>query len=221
MSTGIKSAIKSLQIISHDDSLLGKETLFMIRNCRSNQLPDVFLPFDLEFTYGAGLHLIMASALFPSVADDQDYSRMAYTTLDEMIQQGNKIAEVRKAELIYLERLCQELASQSEQHDLQTLSLTGPDGSETDTDTHMLTQPDHTATMPSAADVSIGPPAPMPGQPVAPGPDFRPPMSNIEFLDDIGISSENFFSIVDQMGDQDIFPNVLMDHQLNQPFHLL
>jgi hypothetical protein len=36
-------------------------------------------------------------------------------------------------------------------------------------------------------------------------------VSNLEFLDNIGISSGDFFDIVDQMGDQDIMPNSMFD----------
>ena len=44
-------------------------------------------------------------------------------------------------------------------------------------------------------------------------PAFDNQMTNVEFLDNIGISSGDFFDIVDQMGDQDIMPNHIFDTQ--------
>ncbi|KZF24974.1 Zn(II)2Cys6 transcription factor [Xylona heveae TC161] len=97
ISTGINSAIKTLEILSAlvEDSLL-----------------EGFLPFDLEFTYGSAVHLIMANTLFPNMIDGQNtYSQDAHSILDEIICKGNRVAEVRKQELIYLEGLFQQLAT--------------------------------------------------------------------------------------------------------------
>jgi proline utilization trans-activator len=86
ITTGIKSAVKTLQILSLEDTIL-----------------DVFLPFDLEFIYAAALHLIMSSTLFPSSdAEEQRVAQaQAHTCLDNIISKGNKVAEVRKAELVF------------------------------------------------------------------------------------------------------------------------
>ncbi|KAL1634393.1 hypothetical protein SLS56_002403 [Neofusicoccum ribis] len=184
ISTGIKSAAKTLQILSDEDIIL-----------------EVFLPFDLEFTYGAALHLIMANALFPGDADEQSYQK-ARVILDEMISEGNRVAEVRKAELVHLEELCWELAMQSERQGLQSLTLAGPEGPEIGANNNstayeadqVVSETDiGTATVSIAGSSHSSPPSTDP----AAG-------ANFEFLDNIGISSSEFLSIVDQMGSQDI-----------------
>ncbi|RGP76573.1 hypothetical protein FLONG3_5235 [Fusarium longipes] len=149
ISTGIKSAVKTLQILTSEYSLL-------------------------EFTFGAALHLNMATALFPGVADDQNSRHLVHQLLDNMIARGNRLANVRKRELVYLEAQCQELVAQVQQQGLQTLSLAVTDEME----------------MQCGAE-SGG-------------------MSDLEFLDNIGISSEEFMSIVQQIGDPDIMPENML-----------
>lgn len=65
--TGIKSATKTLQILSNSDTLLGEPPLNhgYIRklNEMTNNIEEVFLLYDLEFAYGAAIHLAMANAL--------------------------------------------------------------------------------------------------------------------------------------------------------------
>lgn len=61
---------------------------------------EIFLLYGLEFTYAAALHLVMTNALFPQALDGQAYLEEAHWILDEMISNGNKVAEVRKAEYI-------------------------------------------------------------------------------------------------------------------------
>ncbi|KAI5456598.1 Zn(II)2Cys6 transcription factor [Mariannaea sp. PMI_226] len=153
ISTGIKSAAKTLQILSGEYSLL-----------------EVFLPYDLDFTFGAALHLTMANAVFPDVVDDQGYAQLAHGILDDMISRGNRVAAVRKAELEHLEKLCQDLVNQVQRQGLQTLSLFPEDGQLVDV-AHSF-----------------------------------PPVSHMDFLDNIGISSEDFLSIVQQIGDMDSIP---------------
>lgn len=156
----------------------------------------------------------MAYTVFPNMADNQECSKLAYPTLDEMIHQGNKIAEVRKAELTHLERLCQELAARPEQSGFQIMTLPSPEGSSTDRDDGSLISENTQTemTVPPTMGAETGP---FLQNHIAPISDYGPQISHTEFLDDIGISSEDFLAIVDQMGDQDIFPNSLMDHQLN------
>ncbi|KAL3493276.1 fungal-specific transcription factor domain-containing protein [Aspergillus germanicus] len=114
ISTGIKSALKTLQILSDENSLL-----------------ETFLPFELEVTYGAALHLTMATTLFPLEVESQghhNFSADAHGILDEMIGKGNKLAAARKTELTHLESLFRELAARIERYGLQTLTLTTPPG---------------------------------------------------------------------------------------------
>ncbi|KAI1068495.1 hypothetical protein LB507_004286, partial [Fusarium sp. FIESC RH6] len=165
ISTGIKSAVKTLQILTSEYSLL-----------------EVFLPYDLEFTFGAALHLNMATALFPGVADDQNSRLQVHQLLDNMIARGNRLASVRKQELVYLEAQCQELVAQVQQQGLQTLSLAVTD--ETDSELARKADEELLETMQGGSD--------------------------LEFLDNIGISSEEFMSIVQQIGDPDIMPENML-----------
>jgi hypothetical protein len=87
---------------------------------------EVFLSFDLEFTYAAAIHLAMVNAPFPHVAEGQTYSEEADSILDEMIYKGNRLAAGRKAELTYLEILFRELAARIERRGLKTLTLSNP-----------------------------------------------------------------------------------------------
>ncbi|KAF4949176.1 hypothetical protein FGADI_9093 [Fusarium gaditjirri] len=178
ISTGIKSAVKTLQILTSEYSLL-----------------EVFLPYDLEFTFGAALHLNMATALFPGVADDQGCRQLIHQLLDNMIARGNRLASVRKQELVYLEAQCQELVAQVQQQGLQTLSLAG-----TDEDLARKADEEQQRLL---AQETLGMEVPMNCV-------QNPMTSDMEFLDNIGISSEEFLSIVHQIGDPDIMPENML-----------
>ncbi|QPC74626.1 hypothetical protein HYE68_005378 [Fusarium pseudograminearum] len=168
ISTGIKSAVKTLQILTSEYNLL-----------------EVFLPYDIEFTFGAALHLNMATALFPGVADDQNSRHLVHQLLDNMIARGNRLAKVRKQELVYLESQCQELVTQVQQQGLQTLSLAVTDEATSESvgkvdEERLLTT------------------------------DMEEGTSDLDFLDNIGISSEEFMAIVQQIGDPDIMPENML-----------
>ncbi|OJJ33588.1 hypothetical protein ASPWEDRAFT_115897 [Aspergillus wentii DTO 134E9] len=166
ISIGIKSADKTLQILSEDDGLL-----------------EVFLPYDLEFTYAATLHLAIANTLFPK-GNDHAYSQKAHLILDEMIAKGNKVAEVRKAELSHLEALLEQLAARAKSQGFQTLTLSNSPRAE---------QENHTGDGEINASVI---------ESEALRTDAL--SSDIEFLNDIGISSYEFYSIVDQIANPDL-----------------
>lgn len=165
----------------------------------------------------------MTRTLFPRVVDGEWCSQAAHGILDEMIRKGNKIAEVRKRELMHLEKLFQELAARIEQQNLQTLSLSrSPDdlviinGSEQQFNTVSWDQQQQQqqqtedgrgfstdiSTDSGTIDLSIVNPDAQP-------PDLNPALpqeaSDLDFLDNIGISSYEFLSIVDQIGGQDNF----------------
>ncbi|KNA95952.1 hypothetical protein FOXG_01324 [Fusarium oxysporum f. sp. lycopersici 4287] len=178
ISTGIKSAVKTLQILTSEYSLL-----------------EIFLPYDLEFTFGAALHLNMATALFPGVADDQGCRLLIHQLLDNMIARGNRLASVRKQELVYLETQCQELVAQVQQQGLQTLSL-----AVTDEDLARKADEEQQRLL---AQETLGMEVPINCV-------QNPMTSDMEFLDNIGISSEEFLSIVHQIGDPDIMPGNML-----------
>ncbi|KAB2574693.1 hypothetical protein DBV05_g6609 [Lasiodiplodia theobromae] len=192
ISTGINSAVKTLQILSDNDSIL-----------------ETFLPFDLEFTYGAALHLIMANAIFPGTAGNESYEQQALDILDEMIGRGNRVAAMRKAELVRLQELCQELAVQSERRGLQALtlaSLSGPEMGYGSNPSHEVEQPAVSASEPVHFAMSMAEHATesFPS-------DCAQTAGHAELFDNLGISSCEFLSIADQLGDHDILSYGLMD----------
>ncbi|KAL4952954.1 hypothetical protein BDW69DRAFT_195255 [Aspergillus filifer] len=201
ISAGIKSAAKTLQILMDEE----------------NSLQEVFLPFDMEFTYAAGMHVMMAGALFPNVMEAQEfnYVRTAYGILDTMIARGNKLADARKGELVQLEVLFRELAGLIERRGMETLVLPpapamsdsagpGPEQSlRLGMDTHVGNDPaaGPASSLPvSGADTIPGltTGSSVTGDPESPSASAQGP--NMDFLDSIGISSYEFFSLVDQIG---------------------
>ncbi|KAE8330613.1 hypothetical protein BDV39DRAFT_212915 [Aspergillus sergii] len=187
ISIGIKSAVKMLQILSNDDNLL-----------------EIFLPYDLEFTYAAALHLAMANAVFPQALDGQAYLEEAHWILDEMISNGNKVAEARKAELVHLETLFEELAARAKSQGLQPLTLTSPTGAEAVPQTQRVEEDGKGETV---TDIGVWD-LPILGDSLTSHPaDMQ--MSSVELLDNIGISSSDFLYIVDQIGNPDVSYSIL------------
>lgn len=179
------------------ESISSQETL--THNNRG--APEVFLLFDLEFAYGAALHLIMANAVFPG-ADEHDYAQLTLALLDEMINRGNKVAEVRKAELEHLQTLCRELAMQSERHGLEPLTLAVPEGLEMQSDTAGAEEAQQEISVAAPGAVAVMPEgAPTPSTSM----DHINMGNNSEsFMDNLGISSYEIFTLADQLENQDI-----------------
>ncbi|BCS30660.1 uncharacterized protein APUU_80963A [Aspergillus puulaauensis] len=183
--TGIKSASKTLQIISQNDSLL-----------------EVFLLYNLEFTYAAAIHLAMASALSPEAFDGKASAQEAHSILDQMISNGNKVARVRKEELLHLEGLFHEVAARAESKGLQPLSLTTALGREVDPDEHGFRVGTEEQHLRQLSDDML---------PDAHGdPEYDHSMyhgdvlmPSTELLNDIGISSVEFLGIIEQIGNPD------------------
>lgn len=158
---------------------------------------EVFLPFDLEFTYAAAIHLAMANTLFPHVAEGQTYSEEVHAILDEMIYKGNKLAVVRKGELAHLETLFKELATRIERRGLQTLTLSSPTENEQPMSCNGEYQVGGSTVQTESIDL-----------PLVEDPSVSPDVlhhtaSDIEFLDNIGISSYEFLTIVNQIGNSE------------------
>ncbi|KAL3490254.1 hypothetical protein BJX62DRAFT_252068 [Aspergillus germanicus] len=207
ISAGIKSAAKTLQILMDEDSLLGVET---------------FLPFDMEFTYGAALHIAMAGVLFPSVTESQQTSLQdAYCILDQMIDKGNKLASARKSELIQLETLFRDLAGRIERRGMEMLVLPlplppGPMPSDGGIGQDAATGNAHTepqdavlSPAPVALDSAHGAETLALSMTADPGSGSPSEMvhdsANVDFLDSIGISSYEFFSLVNQIGNPESY----------------
>ncbi|KAK1625408.1 hypothetical protein BDP81DRAFT_463935 [Colletotrichum phormii] len=163
VSTGIKSAAKTLQILSGDDSLL-----------------EVFLTFELEYAYRAAIHFTMANALFPAAVGADEPAQMRQTHND-MASKGNLVAEVRKAELAHLETLFREFTRRVGEQDFEGR---GPSGL-----IEAIADPTQTQTLINEPDLVS-----------------TTTLNNTEFLETIGISSDDFLSIVEQMGNEDDLP---------------
>ncbi|KAL1874768.1 hypothetical protein VTK73DRAFT_187 [Phialemonium thermophilum] len=198
ISTGIKSAAKTLEILTSGDSLLQS-----------------FLVYDLEFTFEAALHLTMANALFPGVVDYERCHRLAHQILDELVSRGNRVAHARRSELYHLEGLCRELVAKVRQQGHQTLHLfdvngTGSPDFVAATGNHGGHQ--HDRLLPQEGEQSNG--GAMTVDPWHHLPYLAPPPletpSNTEFRDCFGISSEEFLHIVQQMGDPETLPESML-----------
>ena len=165
------------------------------------------MPFDLEFTYGAAIHLALANALFPQLEDCPTFNQLAHSILDEMVSKGNRVAEMRKAELTHLQTLFDELASRAEWRALQTLALSAPAIAEppvqdticVDGQGGAYLSPAEPPEMPTPVDIQ------------ASSAHLHLGMENNDFLGNVGISSYEFLSIVDQMGDPDNYHNNTLD----------
>jgi hypothetical protein len=169
--------------------------------------PDSFLPYDVEFTFGAALNLTMANALFPDVVDFNSCHEMAHQILNDLVYRGNRVAQARRSELCHLEDLCSELISRGQRKGLQILHLSGPDsqvrnlGRKTNGDHERVlsaTNEPHAVSKYVDANHTIH---------TVP---HKQPTSDMEFLDDIGISSEEFRFIVQQMGDSETIPDNML-----------
>ena len=136
----------------------------------------------------------MANTLFPQSSDSETYTQLAHSILEEMTYKGSRLADARKAELAHLEILFQELATRIERRGLQTLTLFSPDQYEGEADERTSAQP--VVTLADQGTILL--PVPVDAgstQQVLP----QTPR-DMEFLDNIGISSYDFLSLVNQMG---------------------
>ncbi|KAM0508977.1 hypothetical protein ACHAPB_001861 [Verticillium nonalfalfae] len=216
ISTGIKSAVKTLQILTDEEYLLGAPTppaclltlsLLLVLVESNPGVAEVFLVFDLEFVYSAAIHLTMADALFPSVAEDaRGHSQAAHSIMDDMMAKGNKVAATRKEDLTQLEDLCRELAARTDARGLQMLTLTLP-GLD-DSIAGSLSSAGSTLEAVAGVEEDVGLQRGLGDSAMA----EETPMlwaslpaatTNLEFMDTIGISSEEVFSILDEIGNMD------------------
>lgn len=146
----------------------------------------------------------MANTLFPASMDDPTYSQIAYSILDEMISNGNKVAEARKAELRCIESLFQGLAKRVKQEGLRVLTLSGGGDEEFGfgNTTRGECQGRVSTSEPETASQSLGGEIPqLATEPSVP--------ANVDSLDLIGISSYEFLSIVNQIDNPELASTVL------------
>ena len=153
----------------------------------------------------------MANALFPQEADGPTHIKEAYSILDGLICNGNKVAEMRKEELVHLESLFQELATRAHSQGLQPLTLRTPENPEGKPPGNNIGEGDSSARE-KQQEVE---PAPENGLMDIPMPGYYDPsqsadmqMPSVEFLNSIGISSAEFLSIVDEIGHPDVLYDI-------------
>lgn len=157
----------------------------------------------------------MASAAFPGMANSQPYNlRDSHLIFDELVHKGNRVAEARQSQLIFLEIALDEFATKAKQQGLQWRCLSGaadeawaggaativadPGQGQQPQEGHQDQQPvdqqgtGSVATFP----VDVADPG---GMPLLV--EENPPLpENAQFLDNIGISADDFLSIVDTIG---------------------
>lgn len=139
------------------------------------------------------------------MVDGQSCGDKAHFTLDEMICKGNKIAEMRKAELSHFTSLLLELAKRAEWHGFHPLTLSSPEAP----GTRLASEPrvERREENSVADHAPITPLTPRHAQDAC---FVDPPLPNdIDFLNDIGISSFEFYSIVDQIANADMAYSIL------------
>jgi hypothetical protein len=164
----------------------------------------------------------MAKTLFAHAIEGEEYGEKAHLILDEMISKGNRLAASRKTELTHLEGLFHELAVRIKHYGLQELFLTTPDHVEPEANIphhhhhqpenqpppqlHSMNHSEESAAhlhTPDTYDIS--------------GYHHPPRMPNgVELLDDIGISSHEFLSIIEQIGGVDssvLYPTTSPTHE--------
>lgn len=141
----------------------------------------------------------MAKALFPSSTQDRLYSTNAHAILDELILWGNRVATARKQELSRIEELFQKLAERVEQEGLQLLNLA--DDSFADNNLATISSGIPADPMPGASVQDTRPIslASFQGQNVMPTPTDSSAPGSLDFLENIGICSYEFHSIINQI----------------------
>lgn len=139
----------------------------------------------------------MANTLFPHEGDGQTYSKEAHSILDEMSYKGNRVASTRKSELNHLEVLFRELAARIERRGLQTLTLSSPDKTESNTGNDIASEQQDAMASAEQEALALSVSGDQPVLPQTP--------RDLEFLDNIGISSYDFLSLVNQMGNPDSY----------------
>lgn len=144
----------------------------------------------------------MANALFPGVIDYQSFLSSAYEVLGDLISRGNRVARARRSELCNVEMMCRELDSQAQEQGHQRLHLTSADGTAPD----LLGRPYEDALrMMGAAGMGAGS-----GESVDMNDAGSEMMNNTDLLGGLGISSEEFMSIVQQIGDPNSLPEDML-----------
>lgn len=220
---GIKSADKTLEILSDENIILGTSRNLLISSIPTDNLIETFLPFDLEFAFSAALHLTIAHTLFQfDDASAKHHTDTAHQILDQLISCGNRIAEVRKTELLHMQSLFHEFSIRVKQQGMQSLKLANtPEnqascgmnpGLVADGPGHAHAHEQGPTQGPGQIDISRSSSAKLEwptiseedaeSMEIAQDPD--PLIQSTDCLEAIGISSNEFLAIVDQISTQDL-----------------
>ncbi|KAJ5414180.1 hypothetical protein N7509_000807 [Penicillium cosmopolitanum] len=184
VSIGIKSAVKSLEILSDEGIIL-----------------ETFLPFDLEFTFSAALYLTIAHAVFQFDNEEQHHTETAHRIFEQLVSGGNRVAEVRIAELTHMQFLFQEFSKRIEQQGAQSLTLSNAPEKSVSSGMDIVEEQGNPAALEwSTASEEDSESFSLTQDPLAQGP---------YCLEAIGISSNEFLAIVDQISAHDIAHGIL------------
>ncbi|KNG84696.1 C6 transcription factor [Aspergillus nomiae NRRL 13137] len=102
----LSSPVQTLLQASTDSAL---KSLRILTALRDQSLLETFLPFDLENLFSSFFILSLISAILPDIIPDPSYRDMGFSLLDDMIARGNRVAQLRKSEIVQLEELVQPL----------------------------------------------------------------------------------------------------------------
>ena len=133
-----------------------------------------------------------------------DGQQLAQEIFQEMINKGNRVAEIRKAEFDFLERTLHEFTSRVQDQELHMLSwasaMEAPLMGRADPPTANLPQLPPLHAPPTSSNAFLETIMDQPTATFLPIPGEVPAVDGFDFFDNTGISSDVFFNIVDQMG---------------------
>lgn len=207
VSTCTDSARKTLNILSAliESNQLGNTLLYHGHAQRADRnCSETFLPFDLEFTYGAALALIMTHFLFLDIVPEESVLAQANSIFKEITSKGNMLARVRQQELQWLEGLFEDFKRREEFNVIERAaedataagSSAVPDLEDAITSSSGPLADSHA----SSQDFAGSSDANMFGQG---GFNFGGTVFNDNSL--LGLSSDNMFSLADQIGLEDSY----------------
>lgn len=148
----------------------------------------------LEFVYGATLFMTMATALFPKESEGHWYRVQAHSILDVMITRGNRVAQSRKEELLYMEYLFDEFSQHLNQGGLEALVLFQTEGEAPYIHGNEDEQQNRSIQHPGNLSLSTTEPMQHHTVPVE-----TESSADMDLLSSMGISSFDFYSIADEM----------------------
>lgn len=169
-------------------------------NRKTDKYQETFLPFDLEFAFSSVLHLTIAYALFHSDPADYEHIKGAQKIFDRLVSGGNRVAEARRADLTHIQSLFQVFSNRIEEQGVKGLELRDEPvdtySQRTSVDDEQLTS----QTESTGFEWSLVPETDAESFMLA----HDPLPQNLDWLETIGISSNEFHSIVDKIGSQDL-----------------